>query len=247
VSVIKLETKRTVKIVWMGAYNKEESTHLFLSSKTSLVYDLAQRLLERMRMTPMGTGRVRVFEVAGDERTPKDFTGSEMIGNIAGPDLVELFAEEIPREELELGVHDKVVNVFHFAGDIGRMHGVPFKFVVKPAERLSEMKKRLQCRLGVSGEDFSQFRFTLVQTAPPCRVYYLDDADVLYEHRFTVGVFFRFGPRIQANKCPRCCEGYQVRIGQGNPRTRRTFCGGDSERQLGAREPRRCHQRFPLY
>ena len=132
VSIIKLETKRTVKIVWMGAYNEEESTHLFLSSKTSLIYDLAEHLSKRVRLSPMGAGRIRVFEVARDERTPKEFIGSEMIGDIAGPDPVKLFAEEIPREELEFGAHDKIVNVFHFTGDVSRTHGVPFKFVVKP-------------------------------------------------------------------------------------------------------------------
>ena len=132
VSIIKLETKRTVKIVWMGAYNEEESTHLFLSSKTSLVYDLAEHLSRRVRLTPMGAGRIRVFEVAGDGRTPQEFVGSEMIGDIIGPDPVQLFAEEIPREELEFGAHDKIVNVFHFDGDVTRAHGVPFKFVVKP-------------------------------------------------------------------------------------------------------------------
>ena len=92
VSIIKLETKRTVKIVWMGAYNKEESTHLFLSSKTSLVYDLAAHLSKRVRLTPMGTGRIRVFEVVGDGRTPKEFVGSEMIADNIGPDPVKLFA-----------------------------------------------------------------------------------------------------------------------------------------------------------
>ena len=132
VSIVKLEMKRTVKIVWMGAYNKEESTHLFLSSKTSLVYDLAEHLLKQVQLTQMGAGRIRVFEVAWDGRTPKEFVGSEMIGDIAGPDPVKLFAEEIPREELEFGAHDKIVNVFHFAGDVTRTHGVPFKFVVKP-------------------------------------------------------------------------------------------------------------------
>ena len=132
VSIINLETNRTVKIVWMGAYNKEESTHLFLLSKTSLVYDLVEHLSKRVRLSPMGAGRIRVFEVAWDRRTPKEFVGSEMIGDIAGPDPVKLFAEEIPREELEFGAHDKIVNVFHFAGDVTGTYGVPFKFVVKP-------------------------------------------------------------------------------------------------------------------
>ena len=154
VSIVKLETKRTVKIIWMGAYNEEESTHLFLSSKTSLVYDLAEHLSERVQLTTMGTGRIRVFEVAGDGRTQQEFVGSEMIGDIAGPDPVKLFAEEIPREELEFGAHDKIVNVFHFAVYVSRTHGVPFKFVVKPVSlkaSFATAKTSVNCFHGSKG------------------------------------------------------------------------------------------------
>jgi ubiquitin carboxyl-terminal hydrolase 7 len=132
VSIIKLETKRTLKVVWTGAHNKEESTHLFLSSKDSSVHDVIEHLSKRVQLTPSGTGRIRVFEMAQDERTRREFTGFEMIGDIVGPDPVELFAEEIPREELEVGANDKIINVFHFTWGVTRTHGIPFKFVLKP-------------------------------------------------------------------------------------------------------------------
>ena len=130
VSIVELETKRSLKVVWTGIHNKEESTHPFLLPKTSMVHDLTEHLSKLVQLTPTGTGRIRVFEVAKDGRTQKEFTGSEMIGNI--PDPVELFAEEIPREELEAEDHDKTINAFHFTRDVARTHGVPFKFVVKP-------------------------------------------------------------------------------------------------------------------
>ena len=44
------------------------------------------------------------------------------------PDPVELFAEEIPREELEAGDHE-VTNDFYFTRDVARTLGIPFKFV----------------------------------------------------------------------------------------------------------------------
>jgi len=130
VSIVELETKRSLKVTWTGIHNKEESTHPFLLPKTSMVHDLTEHLSKQVQVAPTGTGRIRVFEVAKDGRTQKEFTGSEMIGNI--PDPVELFAEEIPREELEAEDHDKIINAFHFTRDVARTHGVPFKFVVKP-------------------------------------------------------------------------------------------------------------------
>lgn len=91
VSIVELETKRSLKVIWTGIHNKEESTHPFLLPKTSSVYDLAAELSKLVKLTPGGTGKIRVFEVSKDGKTQKEFTGSEMIGNI--PDPVELYAE----------------------------------------------------------------------------------------------------------------------------------------------------------
>ena len=91
VSIVELETKRSLKVTWTGSHNKEESTHSFLLPKTSMVHDLTEHLGRQAKLTPGGTGKIRVFEVSKDGKTQKEFTGSEMIGNI--PDPVELFAE----------------------------------------------------------------------------------------------------------------------------------------------------------
>lgn len=91
VSIVELETKRSLKVIWTGINNKEESAHPFLLPKTSSVHDLADHLAKQVKLSPGGTGKIRVFEVSKDGKTQKEFTGSEMIGNI--PDPVELFAE----------------------------------------------------------------------------------------------------------------------------------------------------------
>ncbi len=145
VSIVELETKRSLKVTWTGVHNKEEATVPFLLPKTSSVHDLADNLAKKVTLTPSGTGKIRIFEISKDGKMQKEFTGSEMIGNI--PDPVELYAEvcastmnftralkfmqEIPREELEADDSDKVIGVFHFSKDLSRTHGVPFKFVVK--------------------------------------------------------------------------------------------------------------------
>jgi ubiquitin carboxyl-terminal hydrolase 7 len=146
VSIVELETKRSLKVIWTGIHNREESTHPFLLPKTSMVHDLADQLAKLVTLNPSGTGKIRIFEISKDGRAQKEFTGSEMIGNI--PDPVELYAEvschlfslmfhahqalqEVPQEELEADDSDKVIGVFHFSKDLARTHGVPFKFVVK--------------------------------------------------------------------------------------------------------------------
>lgn len=94
VSIVELETKRSLKVIWTGSHNKEESSHSFLLPKTSPVHDLAEHLTKQIKLSPGGTGKIRVFEVSKDGKTQKEFTGSEMIGNI--PDPVELYAEVSP-------------------------------------------------------------------------------------------------------------------------------------------------------
>ena len=91
VSIVELETKRSGKVVWTGIHNKEETTIPFLLPKTSMVHDLADHLAKKVTLTPTGTGKIRIFEITKDGKSQKEFTGSEMIGNI--PDPVDLYAE----------------------------------------------------------------------------------------------------------------------------------------------------------
>ncbi|KAK7043601.1 ubiquitin-specific protease ubp15 [Paramarasmius palmivorus] len=182
VSIVELETKRQLKVIWTGIHNKEEGSYPFLLPKTSSVHDLAENLAKKVTLAPGGTGRIRIFEISRDGKTQKEFTGSEMIGNI--PDPVELYAEEIPREELEADDADKVIGVFHFSKDLSRTHGVPFKFVVKRGEKFSETKKRLQARIGVSDKDLAKYRFAIIQVSTFKQPSYIEDEDTIYEHQF---------------------------------------------------------------
>ncbi|TFY70399.1 hypothetical protein EVG20_g2597 [Dentipellis fragilis] len=182
VSIVELETKRSLKIIWTGVHNKEESTHSFLLPKTSMVHELGEHLMKQVTMQNSGSAKIRVFEVSKDGKTQKEFTGSEMIGNI--PDPVELYAEEIPWEELDADDGDKVISVFHFSKEVSRTHGVPFKFVVKPAEKFADTKRRLQARIGVSDKDFAKYRFALIQAATFKQPSYIEDEDTIYDHKF---------------------------------------------------------------
>ena len=105
VSILEIETKRSLKIIWTGLYNKEESMYSVLLPKTSMVLDLTGHLSKRVQLTPTGTGRIRVFEVTEGGKIRKEFTGSEMIGNL--PDPIELFAEEVPPEESAMDVDER--------------------------------------------------------------------------------------------------------------------------------------------
>lgn len=162
VSIVELETKKSLKITWTGSHNKEESTHPFLLPKTSTFSDVAEALSKLVTLSPNGSRKVRIFEISPNGRQQKECTSSEMIANLREP--VELFAEEVPLDELNVTDDDKVIDVFHYHRDPSRYFGVPFRFVVKNGERFENTKLRLQERLAVSDKDLARFRFALIQS-----------------------------------------------------------------------------------
>jgi hypothetical protein len=101
VSIVELETKRSLRVVWTGIHNKEEATHPFLVLKTSTVNDLADHISELVTLTLSGSQKIRIFEISKDGKTRKEFAGFEMVGNI--PESVELYAEVCERRLLRCG------------------------------------------------------------------------------------------------------------------------------------------------
>jgi ubiquitin carboxyl-terminal hydrolase 7 len=135
VSIIELEAKRSLKVIWISI-NEEQSTHSFLLSRTSLVNDLCSELAKCAKLTPNGANKIRVFHISKDGKRQEECMGNAVIGDIV--DDADLFAEEVPQEELDaLSVPEraKVIMVYHFYREPSRAHGVPFRFVLRPVRR----------------------------------------------------------------------------------------------------------------
>jgi len=188
VSIVELETKRSLKVVWMGLHNKEEGTHPFLLPKTNSIADLCDNLQRVVTMAPSGSGgsgRIRVFDISREGKQQREYTVSDMLGNL--PETNDIYAEETPLEEMLADDKDKIINVFHFTKEPVRWHGVPFKFLLKPNEQFSDTKKRLQTRLNLSDKDFAKYRFALVSSAMFKQPTYIADEDVIYDHKWQDG------------------------------------------------------------
>jgi ubiquitin carboxyl-terminal hydrolase 7 len=162
ISIIELETKKSLKVIWTGRSNREETTHSFLLPKTSTFNDVADQLSRTVKLQPGGTGKIRIFDITNNGRSQRELTASEMIGHL--PDPAELYAEEIPADELSPEENAKVVNLFHYSRDPTKTHGVPCKFVLREGEVFADTKKRIQERIGASDKDFAKFKFALVQS-----------------------------------------------------------------------------------
>ena len=133
VTLTELETKKTVKVTWMGLHNKEEGIHTFLMAKTASLYDVVDNLQKNIKYAKEhGTGRIRLFEIPAGGRTQRIFNGNELIKDMTGQVLEDLFAEEIPQEEADIKEDQRAIMCFHFLKDPTRSHGVPFRFILKP-------------------------------------------------------------------------------------------------------------------
>ncbi|WVO13321.1 hypothetical protein L204_100935 [Cryptococcus depauperatus] len=182
ISIIELETKKSLKIIWTGSHNKEEATHSFLLPKTCTFNDLSDNLAKLVKLQPEGSNKIRIFDISPSGRSQREHTGSEMIGNLAEP--AELFAEEISIEELQAGDGNKVVNLFHYTRDPSRTHGVPCKFVLLEGEPFSETKKRLQARIGVPDKEFAKYKFSLVTSTVFKQPSTVEENDIIYDHKW---------------------------------------------------------------
>lgn len=129
VSIIELETKKSLKITWVDATNKAENVaHSFLLPKNTSVNEVASDWLKK-DVKLVNAGPIRIFEIMHG-RIQKSFNGAELVRELS--DAMELFAEEIPLEELSVKDEERVISVYHFTKDPSRTHGIPFRFVLKP-------------------------------------------------------------------------------------------------------------------
>ncbi|KAG0340189.1 hypothetical protein BG004_006523 [Podila humilis] len=178
-SIVELESKRAIKVTFLGPTLKDESTHDLLLLKTSNMNALVEALLPNVKMNPDGSQRLRVFAVFNGKLI-KEYGLNDPISSTH--DSFSLYVEEIPMEEFEAKDDEQILNCFHFTSDISRMHGIPFKLVVKEGEVFSDTKIRIRARLGMNEKDFAKVKFVVVQNNS--KVTPVDDEIVLSTGEF---------------------------------------------------------------
>ncbi|KAG9295196.1 hypothetical protein G9A89_006177 [Geosiphon pyriformis] len=175
ISIVELETKKFLKVIWLGNTIKEETTIDVRLPKAAQVNDILEDLLEKVKLSSENK-KIRLYEVMNN-KIQKEFTGNEPIANIQ--EYVTLYAEEIPEEELQMASEDRLVHVYHFTKEPLRTHGIPFKFVLKAGELFSETKNRLQSRLGMNEKDFAKVKVALVQQTSYSKPRYIEEDDIV--------------------------------------------------------------------
>ena len=154
-------------------------------AKSGVIADVLPMLRKKVKVGEEEA--IRIYEV----HTGKVYKELHENFGVAGiSEFISLYAERIPEDELAPAEGDKAINALHFNKEPSKVHGVPFKFVVKPAspssrragdadtpqgEVFKQTKERLEKRTGIKGKQFEKIKFAVVQRVSYSKPIYLND------------------------------------------------------------------------
>ncbi|KAF0502407.1 cysteine proteinase [Gigaspora margarita] len=183
VSITDLETKMIFKVVWLGTTVKEKEIIEVYLPRDSIVNDIFEEISKKLNLT-LSKSKIRLYDVMNC-KILNEYESNDPIDKIQEHFTI-LYAEEIPKEEVKLCANDRIVQVHHFTRERLRLHGIPFKFVIKAGELLSTTKLRLQTRLGMNEKDFSKVKIAIIQAVSYTKPHYIDDDNfILSDYKWT--------------------------------------------------------------
>ncbi|KAH8652510.1 hypothetical protein BX600DRAFT_516539 [Xylariales sp. PMI_506] len=175
-SLAELDTKKSVKVTWLSEGVTKDETFDVLVNKQGHVEDLVQAFIKKAQIKDeQEGGRIRIYEIH-NHKFFRELTGNYPVLSIN--EYADVIAERIPEEELDADERD-FIKVMHFQSDPTRVHGIPFKFLLKEGEPFSETKKRLEKRTGIKGKAFEKIKFALIKRYS--KPEYLQDDRIIVE------------------------------------------------------------------
>lgn len=171
ISLSELDTKKNFKVQWLTEGITKDETFDVLVNKTGTIDDLIAALVRKADISAETEEFIRVYEVQ-NHKIYKELNRDFAVSGIS--DFCGIVAERVPDEELN-AEPNSFINAFHFQNDPNKAHGIPFKFHIKPDEKFSETKKRLEARTGLKGKNFEKIKFAVVVRSSYAKPQYLTD------------------------------------------------------------------------
>lgn len=176
--LVELETKKIIKVKWLPDGINTVETHDLLIPKNGQVSDVLKTLQAKLNLDQEKMDQIRLFE-GHSGKFLKFITPDFSVLGI--PEYVDVYAEKIPEDELNIEEGDKCITAFHFQREPVKVHlsGVPFCFVVKQGEIFKQTKERLMKRTGIKGKPFEKIKFAVVKKSQYSKPVYIEDDDIL--------------------------------------------------------------------
>ncbi|KAI5288344.1 hypothetical protein KEM55_009109 [Ascosphaera atra] len=180
-SVSEYETKKLLKATWLCDGIGNELLMDLLVPEDGTIADVKAKLRKRLGSEVEHVQKIRVFEVFQDKIHRE--LGDEFFVETFS-EKTNLYAEPVPEEELEIKEGEYTIDSFNFDTDVAKTHSIPFKFLLKPGEKLADAKARLSERTNLRGETFDKIRIAIVPDAPDEPPVYLSDGELRPHARF---------------------------------------------------------------
>ncbi|KAF7023797.1 hypothetical protein CFC21_036235 [Triticum aestivum] len=165
----------TLRVAFHQATPNEVLFHIIRLPKGSTYSDLIDDLKSKVQLS-RSDAELRLFQV-NNNKIWKVYLPTEKIDAVHDPN-VPLHVEEIPEVEKSAGPRDRLVHVVHFFKDNQHIqyYGLPFFFLIREGEALSDIKVRIQKKFEVPDEQFLKWKFAYVAYNRPD---YLQDSDIV--------------------------------------------------------------------
>ncbi|KAI7870464.1 hypothetical protein BDF14DRAFT_1774466 [Spinellus fusiger] len=162
VSVVDMETKKSVKIILLGPTLRDESTLHLVVSRACTMRELSEAMYLKSKTDKKDIHKLRFYEVSSGAIV-KEFSLDQSISELTEKGTT-LYAEKIPEEELSMDMeNDMLIQVVHYHKNPACLHSIPFRFVLKKGESFIHTKKRLQKRIGISDKEWQKVKVSLIR------------------------------------------------------------------------------------
>ena len=128
-SLSELETKRSCRVFYLSDGHTREDLYDILAPKAGTVKDLIDGLIKKANFGPEIADHLRIYEIS-QSRVHREYRDTTPLTNVG--DYSILVAEVIPEEERNASEDDMTIYCFHFDKEVSKVHGIPFRFIVKP-------------------------------------------------------------------------------------------------------------------
>ena len=145
ISLSELETKKNIRLAWVSegltkevlvawhffslSTNDMQEPYELLVAKNGTIGNLLAELKKKANLEDQTVEEARVYSVQSG-RIVKELGLDYPVSSIL--EYQNLFAERIPEDERTIEEGDRAINAFHFDKEPNKVHGVPFKFYLKP-------------------------------------------------------------------------------------------------------------------
>lgn len=144
-SLAELDTKKPVKVIWLSEGLTKEEQFDVLVSKQGHIDDLIAALIKKAKLADEAEGgMIRIYET-NSHKFARGLARDYPV--ISLNDYTRIIAERIPEEELDMeaeGSQVRFLQVFHYQNEPSRVHGIPFRFPLKPVCSLSGCRMPIQ-------------------------------------------------------------------------------------------------------